>query len=142
MRETVCKKRREGLFVWRLTIAPLALSLCLSAGCQPAASQPSAGNCQLSFVPSPPVVGPVAVTARILGADGQPLCGAHVALEGNMNHAGMKPSFANLDEAEPGVYRGELEFTMGGDWFVSLTATGANGLRMDYTIDVPGVAAP
>ncbi len=65
-----------------------------------------------------------------------------VAIEGNMNHAGMKPSFAELTERGAGVYDGDLEFTMGGDWFILVTATLPDGSQLERKVDVKGVAVP
>jgi hypothetical protein len=62
-----------------------------------------------------------------------------VRVEGNMNHAGMRPSFADLHETEPGRYTGTLRFTMGGDWFLLVQATLPDGNQVEQKIDVPGV---
>ena len=114
------------------------------AGCRPAGSEHSdeAVNVELEFDPSPPVVGEADVTLTLASPDGQPLADANVRLEGNMNHAGMKPSFADLEEVEPGRYTGTLDFTMGGDWFVLVNANTADGGRVERKIDVPGVMQP
>jgi hypothetical protein len=96
----------------------------------------------LGLDPSPPMVGPAAVTLELATAGGAPLGGAAVRLEGNMNHAGMRPSFATLEETAPGRYEGSLDFTMGGDWFVVVTAALPGGGRLERTIAVPGVRTP
>ncbi len=44
-----------------------------------------------------------------------------------MSHAGMKPVLANISEGESGVYAVPFEWTMGGDWFVAVTATLPDG---------------
>ncbi len=75
----------------------------------------------------------------LTGDDGQPLTGAQVELEGNMTHAGMVPVLATAAEVEPGQYRAELEFTMGGDWFILVRATLADGRSLEEQVDVPGV---
>lgn len=113
----------------------------LTAGCGSADRQASDVQVDIALDPSPPVVGDAQVTLRLTGADGKRLDGAEVRLEGNMNHAGMKPSFANLRETEPGRYAGTLEFTMGGDWFILVTATLPDGRRIEHKTDVPGVDA-
>ena len=91
------------------------------------------------FDPAPPVVGDVDVTLKLTDAEQMALQGADVRLEGNMNHSGMKPSFADLKEIEPGQYSGTLKFTMGGDWFLLVSATTADGLVLERKVDVPGV---
>lgn len=113
--------------------------LLLLAGCNPAGSEKPDIQVDLNLTPSPPVVGESQVDLKLASASGEPLTGAEVRLEGNMNHAGMKPSFADLEEGEPGQYSGTLEFTMGGDWFILVTAKTAAGQTVQHKIDVPGV---
>ena len=93
----------------------------------------------LAFQPDPPKVGDVETVVTLKDQQGQPIRGATVKLEGNMNHAGMEPSFAETKEAEPGQYRGTLKFTMGGDWFVLVTGTLPGGEKLKRKIDVPAV---
>ena len=73
---------------------------------------------------------------------GQPLEAKSLEVEGNMNHAGMKPVFSTLRPTAPGRYEGTLEFTMAGDWFLLITGQSADGRRIDEKIDVPGVERP
>lgn len=96
---------------------------------------------EVTLDPSPPQVGEVGVTVKLTDARKNTLQGADVRLEGNMNHSGMKPSFAVLKEAEPGQYLGSLNFTMGGDWFLIVSATTAEGAVLERKVDVPGVRA-
>jgi hypothetical protein len=56
-----------------------------------------------------------------------------------MNHAGMRPVFADAKEVEPGKYEATLELTMGGDWFVLITGTLPDGRKLHRKVDVPGV---
>jgi hypothetical protein len=95
----------------------------------------------LVIEPQPPQIGPAKVTLLLYDARGQPLTGADVELEGNMSHAGMVPVFAPALEVAPGRYEAELEFTMGGDWFILVQANLADGRSMERQIDVPGVDA-
>jgi hypothetical protein len=74
-------------------------------------------------------------------ANGLPISGAQVELEGNMNHAGMVPVFAEASEVAPGRYRAGMEFTMGGDWFILVRADLPDGRSMERKVDVPGVDA-
>jgi hypothetical protein len=93
----------------------------------------------LAVEPEPPRIGPAMVTVTLDDASGQPIHGAQVQLEGNMNHAGMVPVLAQTVEVAPGRYRAELEFTMGGDWFILVHADLPDGRSMERKIDVPGV---
>jgi hypothetical protein len=93
----------------------------------------------LIIEPEPPQLGPAAITVTLHNVKGEPLSGAVVELEGNMNHAGMVPVFADAVEIAPGRYRADLEFTMGGDWFILVRADLPDGRSMERKIDVPGV---
>jgi hypothetical protein len=93
----------------------------------------------LSIEPDPPQMGPATVTVILTGADGQPVQGAQMEIEGNMSHAGMVPVLAVARETAPGHYQAELEFTMVGDWFMLVRADLADGRSMERKIDVPGV---
>jgi hypothetical protein len=94
---------------------------------------------ELAVSPEPPQIGPAVVTAVLRDADGQPISGARVELEGNMSHAGMVPVIAQALEVAPGEYQGDLEFTMGGDWFILVRADLPDGRSMERKVDVPAV---
>lgn len=113
----------------------------LLSGCQAPTADTSSTQVDLTMEPAEPVVGSSLLSIRLADADGKLMQGASVRVEGNMNHAGMKPSFADLTESEPGEYSGTLEFTMGGDWFLLVTATRPDGSSIERQIDVPGVRA-
>jgi hypothetical protein len=51
----------------------------------------------------------------------------------------MVPVFATASEVTPGEYRAELEFTMGGDWFILVRADLPDGRSMERMVEVPGV---
>lgn len=113
--------------------------LAVLTGCPPAQTDLADVSVDLTLVPSPPVVGDADLSLKMTGADGAPFKGAMVRVEGNMNHAGMKPTFADLKEVEPGQYEGVLKFSMGGDWFLLVTAKTPDGKTVERKIDVPGV---
>ena len=126
----------------RMSCWAACIALLIGSGCGGSASTSSDARIELTITPSPPLVGDAEVSLTLADADGARLEGADVRLEGNMNHAGMKPSFADLREVEPGVYAGTLTFTMGGDWFILVTATTPDGGTIEQKIDVPGVRSP
>jgi len=95
---------------------------------------------ELRLEPSPPRAGETAIVLTLTDASGAPLEGAHVRVEGNMNHAGMVPEFAEASETVPGRYEGRLDFTMAGDWFLIVTVRTADGREIERVLDVPGVA--
>lgn len=121
-----------------------ALLLCAAwtaAGCQRAGTADGAMDVKLDLTlrPNPPMVGSAVATVQLTGKDGGPVEGAAVKLEGNMNHAGMKPVFADAKETRPGHYEATLELTMGGDWFVLVHAILADGRKLSRKVDIPGV---
>jgi hypothetical protein len=91
--------------------------------------------------PSPPQIGAATITVTLADTEGHPISGADIALEGNMNHAGMVPVFAQASEVAPGQYEASLEFTMGGDWFILVRADLPDGRSMERKFDIPGVDA-
>ena len=91
------------------------------------------------FQPNPPLIGENDLEITVTDADGKPIQLGVIKVEGNMNHAGMRPVFTELREAEPGKYTGTIEFTMGGDWFLLVTSDGSSKGVFNEKIDVPGV---
>jgi hypothetical protein len=94
---------------------------------------------ELTIEPSPPQIGPATITVSLRDVYDQPISGAKIELEGNMSHAGMVPVFAPATEVEPGLYQADLEFTMGGDWFILVRADLPDGRSMERQVDVPAV---
>jgi hypothetical protein len=126
--------------VCRAAVVLSVLVLCVG-GCR----RPSDGDrdvtVDLKVEPDPPRVGPAKLTLIVKDADDRPVEGAKLKLEGNMSHAGMKPVFADAKEEKAGRYRADLEFTMGGDWFILVDGTRADGRSFRKKIDVKGVKA-
>ena len=111
--------------------------LCLFVGCH---IKPDP---DVKIVPEvePHRVGQVTVTVRVTQpSTGKPITGANVRLEGNMSHAGMAAVFAETTEVEPGLYRTKMEFTMAGDWSLSVYVTLKEGLHVDRQFEIKGVA--
>lgn len=121
--------------------APIFLAALLSlAGCRDKSAD-TLVDVKLTFTvrPDPPLIGLVATTIDLADKAGSPLKGAILKLEGNMNHAGMKPVFADAKETEPGKYEAPLELTMGGDWYVLIQGTLADGRKLNRKVNMPGV---
>ena len=118
------------------------VALLLVGGCQPAGSSTVDAETNLEFTPRPPRVGTAEIVLTLTDPAGQPLEAESLEVEGNMNHAGMKPVFSTLRPTAPGRYEGTLEFTMAGDWFVLVTGQLADGRRINEKVDVPGVERP
>jgi hypothetical protein len=125
---------------YRRIAVVFALLLVAAVGCR---QQDSATkiNVALSVEPSPPAVGQAKLTLTLEDESGSPVEGATLKLEGNMAHAGMKPVFADANEDKAGRYRADMEFTMGGDWFILVEGKLADGRAVHQKIDVKGVKA-
>ena len=108
------------------------------SGCGPRQAAPQLET-KLELTPKPARVGVATVALALADAAHQPLTGAAVELEGNMNHAGMQPVFSKLNETAPGRYSGTLELTMAGDWVVLVTARKPGAAPLLAQIPVKGV---
>lgn len=115
--------------------------LLLLAGCDRSSRDLPDVAVELGIEPDLPRLGPATATVTLRDAGGQPISGAQVQIEANMNHAGMVPVLASAAEVAPGRYRADLEFTMGGDWFILVRADLPDGRSLERKIDVPGVDA-
>ena len=111
------------------------------AGCRGGGGDLEDVNVDLAVTPDPPYVGPATVVVTLSDDAGQPISGAEMSLEGNMNHAGMIPVLTEASEVSPGRYEAALEFTMGGDWFFLVQVQLPDGRSLEHQVDVPGVDA-
>ena len=125
--------RRPGALLAALIVTALL------AACSDGGSGDGGLSVSYRLDPAPPAVGSAALELRLIDPEGKPVTGASVELEANMNHAGMTPTFATLTETADGRYDGDVEFTMGGDWFLLMKATLADGRTVERTLDVKGV---
>lgn len=131
------------MMVWRQVLIWLvAVSVLGLVACQGADKERSDASVELSVAPDPPQVGVAAINVTLHDADGQPIRGTKVELEGTMTHAGMVPVFAQAVETAPGRYEASLEFTMGGDWVIIVRAELPDGSSLEQEFDVFGVKMP
>lgn len=92
------------------------------------------------------VVAPTGMAAdtlviHLLDQADQPVTDAKVAVEGNMNHAGMAPVFTDsvtdeADGAADGHYQLPFTFTMLGDWILTVTVDQADGTTVTKDIEL------
>lgn len=86
------------------------------------------------------VMGPFAWEISLADDTGAPIEGAAVAIRGDMNHAGMVPVEAMATEAGEGLYRADFEWTMAGEWIITVFATLPDGREkiqtFEYTVAV------
>lgn len=110
----------------------LALMVAFVAGCRQSAATATdeAPDVQMTLaaVPEQHVVGSSQLALTLLDAAGRPIDGAtDVRLRGDMSHAGMEPVLATASAAGDGRYVADFEWTMAGDWFVTVEATLPDG---------------
>ena len=127
-------------FARRLGVGLLACALLI--GCSRGGDSTDAVKAAWMLEPGPPATG-VETNARITlhDADGQPVRGARLRLEGHMSHPGMAPVIADVVERGDGVYEARMQFSMAGDWMLVLTGELSDGRRITKQLDVAGVQA-
>jgi hypothetical protein len=122
----------------RLRRLVLLIGAAALAACAPSRELATDVVAELEFDPAP-FVGEVRLGVKLTDAHGQPISGAELELEGNMNHAGMVPVFVDPSEVSAGAYESDFEFTMGGDWLMTIRGTLPDGRELEHTLEVPGV---
>ncbi len=125
-----------------VSAAACLLALFASVGCAPAAAEDDM-TVVFRLTPPTPSVGEADLELSLFDVAGEPVEGAELSIEANMNHAGMTPTFATLApvDGKPGLYTGRVSFTMGGDWFLLLDATLPGGDTLQRKWDVRGVTS-
>ena len=121
-----------------LLVLLLGLASCQRASRQSEVDQAPDVRVILAVEPDPPAVGKARITVALADAAGQPIEGATVQLRGDMTHAGMQPVLTDAGSGADGVYPADFEWTMSGDWVVTVTAALPDGRtalrRFDLTV--------
>jgi hypothetical protein len=124
-------KAARRLARWAAFLCVLVTVCVLSAGCgriQQTTPTPNDGyTMTMVMQPSQPEVGDGTLVVTLRDPGGKPVTGAGLQVEGNMSHAGMKPSFGMVTGEDAGQYTVAIPWTMGGDWYVDVKATLADG---------------
>lgn len=122
-----------------IVILLLSLAACReSAGGVPIDSSDGAVDISLALEPTANtqlVMGPFAWDIVLADDAGAPITGAAIAVRGDMNHAGMVPVEATAVEIGDGLYRADFEWTMAGDWIVTVTAALPDGRIKTQSFD-------
>ena len=138
MRSLIFPKRPSAPAV--LILVLLAL-LTLAAGCRRSAGTSGGEDATLTLEvqPDPPTVGPSTLVLTLTGSDGEPIEGAALSVKGDMNHAGMVPVLGEAETGPDGVAEIPFEWTMGGDWIVTVDDASPGGdaftRRFDLSVD-------
>ena len=132
MKCITCKTARAS----RMALFFVSILLITACGAQNNGAATNKTQVKLS---APPAGGQLAVA--VTDAGGAPITDATVSLEGNMNHAGMAPVMTDgvaddADGAADGVYHLPFEFTMNGDWIITVSVKLADGATETHDIDL------
>lgn len=135
-------KNKSAARHWMIVVT---LILTLVTGCT-RASQPrdEAPEIQLaiSLDPDPPLFGrPCQVIVTVSGADGAPIEDARLTIRGDMTHAGMVPVTVAVSEGIGGTYTVPFDWTMAGDWILTVEAELPDGRVVRRSFEV-GVRVP
>lgn len=114
---------------------------CLAAACTSRNQGTENPNLNIAIRPAPEGANGDYLMVMLRDANDQPILDAIVALEGNMNHAGMAPVIADgvrddADGSRDGNYHVPFRFTMMGDWIITVMVTLADGTTSEQNIEM------
>lgn len=124
----------------RILIA-LCMSMLILVGCRQT-NETTAENVLINVALNDDMamVGDATLLVTVTDEDGTPINDATVSVRGDMTHAGMVPVIPDpVTTAEDGVYSIPFEFTMGGDWIITVDVTLANEETASVTYEIDGV---
>lgn len=93
-------------------------------------------NMALAVRPPAPAVGPATLLITLTDTADDPINGAVLEIRGDMVHAGMEPVLASVDAGQNGIYEVPFEWTMAGDWIVTVTASLPDGRTVTREFDL------
>lgn len=133
-------RRKAALAMRALAAIVVFIAPLTGTGCRRSRDAAEGMKIETRIAPQPVRVGAATVTVSgIADGLGEPLAGVHVQIEGDMNHPGMPPVFADAPQVAPGVYQAKIDFNMPGDWVVLVHIRLADGRRIEQQLDVRGV---
>lgn len=93
---------------------------------------------QIAYAPDtdPVLTGEGSVTVTLTDADGNPITDAQVTVTGDMDHHGMVPVIGSGTHSENGQYAVPMNWTMAGDWIVTVSATLADGSSAEQVFEM------
>lgn len=116
----------------------LLLLLFLSA-CARNSQQVDDSGVQMEVTVAETAVTATTLTVTLHDADGNPIDDAYLIIKGDMSHAGMMPVMATADGGTDGVYTTPFEWTMGGNWVVTVVADLGDGttISREFPFGIP-----
>ena len=122
-----------------LTIIILGLTVALVAcGGRNSASQ-SDHNYDIQIEVGSMDVGTTDLMVTVKDENGDPVNDATVNIKGDMSHAGMQPVLGESASGNNGMYMIPYEWTMAGDWFVTVDVMLADGSTISERVDFAGI---
>lgn len=121
----------------------MAAVLLLAACSRRGAAGPT-GAVQVDLVevrPEPAQVGQATLVLRLTDAAGAPVEGAKVEVKGDMTHPGMVPVLGEARDLGGGLYEVPFEWTMAGDWVLTVSGTLPDGQIFETRFQI-SVRAP
>jgi hypothetical protein len=116
----------------------LLLLLCLLAGCRNSAQPTSTPdtNLRIDLLVPNLKAGQTTLVITLSTADSTPINDATIKLTGDMNHAGMKPEFGEITGGEAGRYEIPFNWSMGGDWVLTVAVSLPDGRSASRTFNL------
>ncbi|MBX3011986.1 MAG: FixH family protein [Caldilineaceae bacterium] len=138
--------KRQRLIQWLCV-----LSLAFITACGATSQGGENPNVQITLLPVEQGAATTALAIQLQNAADEAITDASVSVEGNMNHAGMAPVFTDTitdvaDGTADGIYQVPFQFSMLGDWIITVSVTLADGSQVtkdiNLTVTNAGVQQP
>ncbi|MDD9954824.1 MAG: FixH family protein [Anaerolineaceae bacterium] len=115
----------------------LILCLALVAACRQESTPAAEADLTISLrvLPTDARVGEAELLVDVTDADGRAVSPERVDVRGDMDHAGMQPVLRDDVQGSNGKYRVAFEWTMAGDWTVTVRLTFADDSVLEKTFD-------
>ena len=91
---------------------------------------------ELTVDPSPATIGEATLYFELKDAQDQPIEGASLSAKGDMSHAGMMPVLGDSEEIGDGNYNIPFEWTMAGDWILTVSGELRDGQSLSRTFEL------
>lgn len=117
-------------------LLPPALVLAACGARQPQVDQAPEISLQVITYPDPPSVGDAELTLELTDPARAPVQGAVLQVRGDMTHAGMAPVLAEAGEGALGRYPVDFEWTMAGDWILTIQGNLPDGRQLLRTYEI------
>lgn len=103
-------------------------------------AQINSNNYDISVESGSTTVGKTELMVTVKDQSGNAINDANVSIKGDMSHAGMQPVLGESSSGDNGVYIIPYEWTMAGDWLVTIDVTFADGSSATERVDFNGIS--